>query len=479
MRQVSAQALIDWGGAELRLDPSGVARLERNGELVVELCLTDARGAGAEFETEDEVEHSLALPNAHAYQRHSAIETWRSRWVIEATSDIEAEQLSLSLRPGPEYSLWAWASGVTALLVVAPAHAAGPVLLFRVEQGFLEPVRTRLGAAGYQLLPDSSALPAGQRLVTSLVADWYPGLGEVAGRLPPWLKPVWIEADDPWLASVADFGVTAGTQVRVELLEDQVSFAAAPGRHLVDVQLPRGLSRIALEWVPRMDSVLAGLAGQVLNSSGELGVADGLCLQFAADAGLVWLDRTAHDRLDSLDWRRDGSVLGAAFALARGRSLGEAALVSDGLRQLGQLPVGEGYARVAMAGWIASVTVGLEARERCLRLLGRRAIGRTAALESSLLHYRSPDAATAELAGVMNRLGGDLPGDPALLSWVERARLAGLLELTPAEWEQGVAARETAAKAAAQVLTGYADGRIKEASPLVWLLLNRRLGLLG
>lgn len=421
---MSTQALIDWGGAELRVASSGTAQLWREGELVVEVGLSQARGSGAEFETVDEVEHALRLPQGSAYQRHSAIETWRSRWVIEASAELEADQLSLWLRPGPEHTLWSWASGVTSLLVVAPAHAAGPVLLFRVEQGFLEPARA-LGrsSVAYQLLPDSAALAVGERLVTSLVADWYSGLAEVAGRLPPWLKPVLIEAGEPWLSPVADFGVTAGPGVSVELIEDQVSFAAEPGRHLIDLQLPRGLSRIVLEWTPRLDPVLAGVAQQALESGRELSLADGLCLQFAADAGLVWMDREAHDRLDGLDWQHGDSILGAAFALARGRSLGEAALVSDALRFLGQLPVGEGYARVAMAGWITSVTVGLEARERCLQLLGRRAVGRTAALESSLLHYRSPEAVGAELAGVINRLGGDLPGSRRCLAGLSGRRL--------------------------------------------------------
>lgn len=477
---MSAQAVICWGEVELRVAPSGAARLLRGDDLVLELGLVDATGEAAEFETTDEVEHTLAHPVGHVFQRHSAIETWRSRWVIEAVGQqANAEQLRLWFRPGPDHTLWSWASGVTALLAVAPAHAAGPVLLFRVEQGFLETFAESERAASFTLMPEAGHLEPGQRLVTSLVADWYPSLAAVTNRLPAWFRPTSLQAGDLWLAPLADFGVSAPEPVSVELFEDEVGLLAGAGRRVIDVQVPKGLARVALEWAPTVTEVLRVVARRALDSSPNLAVAEALCVQFAIDAGLLWADPATHDRLDSVDWQQDGTILAAAFGLARGRSLGEAALVSDALRQLEALPVGEGYARVAMAGWIASVSVGLEARQRCLELLGRRAVGRTAALESSLLHYRSPESAGAELAGVVNRLGGELPGEAPLLPWTERARLTGLLELAPPEWEPSSGAQEAVAKTAGQILCGYHDGRIVEAAPLAWLILNRSLGILG
>ncbi|PZQ39586.1 MAG: hypothetical protein DI570_30860 [Phenylobacterium zucineum] len=132
-----------------------------------------------------------------------------------------------------------------------------------------------------------------------------------------------------------------------------------------------------------------------------------------------------------------------------------------------------------MAGWIASLSVGLEARERCHELMGRTAVGRTASLESSLLHYRSADFGDAELAGVANRLGGILPGEAPLLSWTEQARLVGLLELCPPEWDRAGHYGLVAEKARGQVFCAYVDGRISAAEPLAWLLLNPGLGALG
>ena len=93
---------------------------------------------------------------------------------------------------------------------------------------------------------------------------------------------------------------------------------------------------------------------------------------------------------------------------------------------------------------------------------------------------RSPvTAAAAELAGVANRLGGGLPGSAPLVSWAERAQLTGLLELCPPEWEQAAHDALVADKARGQILCAYADGRIRDAEPLAWLMLNPGLGALG
>jgi hypothetical protein len=388
----------------------------------------------------------------------------------------------IRLRPGSEFSLWSWGSGVSAVLAVAPAHAAGPVLGLRLEQGYLEEFgdpSASSAAVDYLIAPGGSELSPGQRLVTSLIADWYPRLDDLIGRLPGWLNDSQLDAEEPWWGDLADYGLSAPDDVTIDFTESMVSVTAASGRRVLDVQTPRGLSRIPLEWVPGVEVVLHAVASEVVARGGPLTVPEALCVQFASDRQALWLDPAAQDLLDRVDWAADESVLGAAFGLARGRSLGEAALVSDALRLLGRLPAGVGYGRVAMAGWITSLSVGLEAQERCHELLGRSAVGRTASLESSLLHYRSADVGDAELAGVANRLGGLLPGGAPLLGWTERAQLLGLLELCPPEWERASHYALVAEKARGQILCAYTDGRIPDAEPLAWLLLNAGLGALG
>jgi hypothetical protein len=478
-----APAVMPWGDAEVRVAADGTSvRLMRGADLVVEFAWVGATGAPAEFEVDDEVEHTLTTPEGQVFQRYAVGESWRSRWVLtrEARRPAAVED-RLRVRPGPEYSLWSWASGVSALLAIVPAHAAGPVLCLRLEQGYLESFgtpRATSSAVDYLVGPTGVELSPGQRLVTSVVGDWHPGLDGLAGRLPPWLGDTQLDAEEPWWADLADYGLSAPDDVVVDLFEGMVSVTAGAGRRLVDVQTPQGLHRVPLEWVPGTEAVLHAVAADAVER-GVLTLAEALCVQFAADRRALWLDPAAQDLLDRVDWAADGSVLGAAFGLARGRSLGEAALVSDALRLLGRIPVGAGYGRVAMAGWIASISVGLEARERCHDLLGRPAVGRTAALESSLLHYRSAEVGDAELAGVANRLGGLLPGEAPLLPWTEQAQLAGLLELCPPEWDRAGHYALVAEKAKGHILCGYADGRIDSAEPLAWLLLNPGLGALG
>lgn len=478
-----APAVIGWGDAEVRVAADGTTvRLLRGEDLVVELGWVGATGAPAEVEDVDEVEHTLTTPEGKVLQRQSVSQDWRSRWVLvrEARRPAAVED-RLRVRPGPEYTLWSWGSGVSALLAIAPAHGAGPVLGLRLEQGYLEEFGEPAASAScvdYLVAPTSGELSPGQRLVTSLIAAWYPTLDDLAGRLPPWLNDTQLDADEPWWGELADYGLSGPEGVEIDYAEGLVSVSGPVGRRIVDIQTPKGLSRVPLEWVPSLGSVLHDVASAAVARGTELTLPEALCVQFAADRRALWLDPAADDLLDRVDWAGAASVLGAAFGLARGRSLGEAALVSDALRELGRQPAGVGYGRVAMAGWLASISVGLDAQERCHDLLGRTAVGRTAALESSLVHYRSHDAGAAELEGVSNRLGGTLPGSAPLLPWTEHAQLLGVLELCPPEWDRAAHYAQVAEKARSQILCAYADRRITDAEPLAWLLLNSGLGAL-
>lgn len=473
-----------WGDAEVRVAADGTTvRLLRGPDLVVELSWVGVTGAPAEFEADDEVEHSLATPEGVVFQRQAVADTWRSRWVLgrEARRPAAVED-RLRVRPGPEYVLWSWAVGAGALLALAPAHAAAPVLSLRLEQGYLEPFGAPAATSAsvdFVVAPGGAELSPGQRLVTSLVGEWRDDLDDLAGRLPRWLGDTQLDAGEPWWGEVADYGISAPDDVVVDFSEETVSVVAEVGRRLVEVQTPQGLHRVPFEWVPPVDVVLHGVAEAAVAGGGPLDAPTALCVQFASDRHAVWLDPAADDLLDRVDWAAEQSVLGAAFGLARGRSLGEAALVSDALRLLGRLPAGVGYGRVAMAGWIASLSVGLEARERCHDLMGRPAVGRTAALESSLLHYRNAETQSVALAGVANRLGGLLPGEAPLLGWTDLAQLAGLLELCPPEWERAGHYAQVAEKAKGHLLCAYADGKVRDAEPLAWLLLNPGLGALG
>ncbi|MGV8908471.1 MAG: hypothetical protein ACOH1Y_05770 [Propionicimonas sp.] len=474
-----APAVMQWGDAQVRVAEDGTSvRLVRGDELVVELAWVGAVGAPAELTVEDEVEHSLVTPSGRVLQRQAVNGGWRNRWVLTADDGCIVTDL-LRVRPGAEYTLWSWGSGVTALLAIAPAHAAGPVLGLRLEQGYLEELRDPAATSSvvdYQVAPAGTGLDSGRRLVTAIGADWYPGMEDLVRRLPPWLNDTQLDADEPWWSELADFGLSGPDGVQVEYSGGVVGVTGPAGRRILDVQTPKGLSRVPLEWVPRAELVLHAVAAAAVERNHGLSIAQAVCVQQAADRRALWLDPGADEQLDRVDWAAGDSVLGAALGLGRGRSLGEAALVSDALRLLARLPVGIGYGRVVMAAWLASLSLGMDIQGRCHDLLGRPAVGRTASLESSLLHYRSAEIGAAELAGVANRLGGSLPGKAPLLSWTEQAQLVGLLELCPPEWDQAGHYALVAEKARGQVLCGYVDGRITDAEPLAWLLLSPELG---
>ena len=471
---------MQWGDAQVRVAEDGTSiKLVRGDELVVELSWVGAAGAPAELSVEDEVEHTLTTASGLVMQRQAVNGGWRNRWVLTAEPGRTLPVTDLlRVRPGSEYTLWSWGSGVTALLALAPAHAAGPVLGLRLEQGYLEELEDpgpSSAGVDYQVAPAGTGLDAGQRLVTAIGAEWYPGIEDLTRRLPPWLSDTQLDADEPWSSDLADFGLSGPDDVTVEYTDGVVGVAGPVGRRVLDVQTPRGLSRVPLEWVPGAESVLHAVASSAIKRGNGLSLAEAVCVQQAADRHALWLDPGAHELLDRVDWTTADSVLGAAFGLSRGRSLGEGALVSDALRLLARLPVGIGYGRVVMAAWLASISLGMDIQARCHDLLGRTAVGRTASLESSLLHYRSVEVGGAELAGVANRLGGSLPGEAPLLTWTEQAQLIGLLELCPPEWDRAGHYAQVAEKARGQVLCAYVDERIQDAEPLAWLLLSPEL----
>ena len=480
MQELTTSEVIHWADAEVRLERDGsLMRVVRGRHLVVELGWVNAGTAEPSLVTDDEVEHSLVTDAGRLLQRAAINDGWRNRWVLVRDHDgsVQVEE-RIRLRPGPEYTLWSWDSGVSATLVVAPAHAAGPVLAFRLEQGYLELADDPQESSAwveYLVAPVGTVLETGDRMVTVLAGHWYAALDDVEPRLPPWSLETQLDEGVPWVADLADCGIEVPADVTMDYVDGQVSVEGPPGTHRIAVTNARGLSLVDVEWVPQLEVALQKVVDAVLARPGPATAAEAFCVQMAADRHAVWLGRAGHDLLDVVDWESTDSLFAAAFALIRGRALGEGALVSDALRWLARRPVGVGYGRVVMAGFLASVSVGLDAQSRCLEMLSRPAVGRTAALESSLLHYRSADFGAAELAGVANRLGGLIPGEPPLMTWEQIAELVGLLELCPPEWPHASHYAQVAAKARGKILCAYLDGVIVDAEPLAWLLLTPEL----
>ena len=120
------------------------------------------------------------------------------------------------------------------------------------------------------MAPAGTGLDAGQRLVTAIGADWYPGIEDLTRRLPPWLNDTQLDADEPWSSELADFGLSGPPGVQVEYSDGVVGVTGPVGRRILDVQTPRGLSRVPLEWVPGAESVLHAVASEAVTRGGGL-----------------------------------------------------------------------------------------------------------------------------------------------------------------------------------------------------------------
>lgn len=436
----------------------------------------------------DEAEHSFVLGALRVHQRHAVDESWRWRWVVvNESSATLAVDLALDLVPASGWTVWCWLAGAAGLITVSPRIGAGPVLAIRLEQGHLEsggaftggdrlpglPVGASPGLL--RLAPADLRLDPGQRWVVTANARWVPDLVAAAALLPPWLEPVHLPAGEPWGARLADVGVTVAEPARAwyDDVEGVVWVVGPPGRHEVGVHGAQGVTRVALEWACPIDEALSMAASRALAVRDQgFTAAEAFCTQAALDRSLLAGTSAVHDELDRFDWTRRTDLIAIAFGIARATAEGEAAMVGEALRALASLRVEVGYGRVVMRAWLASLGVGTDAHQRCLALLGRQASDATAALESSLLHYRSADAGESALAGLVGLLGGDLPGELIGVDWADQARLVGLLELCPQEWPLAAYAARTAEKTRRRILAAYADGRIRSAEPLAWLLLS-------
>lgn len=471
---------LAFGAGSIDVEADGAATLHAPDAPVVTVGLTDVDGLGMTADTDDEVEHAFRAQGLQVFQRHSTGESWRMRWVVANPTPRPASvTLPLSVSAAPGRSVWCWAAGASGLVVVAPNEKSGPVLVIRLDQGHLElesPVSTRGGATPLRLrlAPDELLLAPGRRWVVAVTASWVTDLSGVMALLPPWMEWPFLHQGEPWVAALADVGVTLpeGVDAVLDAETSLLEVRGGPGRHVIGVHEARGITRVALEWAPPLTAAATSIAFAALVSPGDRpGDAESLCIQHALQHGALAERELAEELLDRVDWTRDGSLLATAFGLQQAVRTGEAAAVTEALDLLGRLPVTVGFGRVVLRAWLACVATGLDAQQRCLSLLNRSAVDEVAALENALLRGCRPESGVPALAGLVNRLGGRLPGEPLELDWRDQAQLVGILELCPEVWPVAGLAGEVAAKTRTRLLAAWADRRLRDPEAIAWLLL--------
>lgn len=398
---------------------------------------------------------------------------------------VEVPPLGLAVEPVAGWSGWSWTSDVEGFIVLA---GPGPAVIAHLRQGFLRATQERpvfageprpdadplpVGAGAFHLLLPG-AIPGGERRQTVLRVGRSTDPDNAAWLLPAWL-PSLVEPEGTEIALVTpDQGVVPGPGVE-SALDDQTLFLRGPGgHHEVALHTVRGIQRLRLSWVPRLEPWLADVA-HALRSRRPSAVtsATGAVVAEALVRGAVLDEDAVVDWLEREDWLARGDALGVAAASVVGAHTGDERLLTDAWDAMARLPVTAGFGLVTVKVWLALLGTTGAAPDLATELLRRPAADGLARLELSLLGGGGPPRDAPAIGEVLRRLGGRLPGQPFRLSASDAARLVGILRLCPEGWALRREASVTAEKAAGLLLADYADGLHPSWDGLAWLLVGQ------
>ncbi len=509
-----------WGAFAIRVRDDGTGFVLLHGEDAwADFELVGLRPTGRFTDDADEVEHGFTLGDAICTVRHTVGDAWTIRWALR-TDDAPAPANGsgdgsgsgsgdgshfgspsvelgdnadprspapkagvhgsplpgsprLSVCPTAGHVAWAWAAGAEGLIAIAPSGRPAPVVGLRLTQGWLADAD-----GGFALAPSDLTLTPGRRWVGTLRADLYPSMDALGARLPRWLAPLELSAGQPWEFREPDQALVVTPPVTTHAEGDAVQVIADAGRVGVMVHSPRGLTSLTLSFAPRFDALLAAGAARVLRSQEPVTPAGAFVIAEALGRALISEPPAAERLLDARDWSQHSDLLAIATGIVRGQRSGNARMVRAALRRLSLVHPQLGYGRVVMAGWLAMLALGEDAGDDALGLLSRPSGSEWVALELNVLHLRSPEVSGGVFTGLINALGGDLPGDPVAMDAVRQAQLVGLLQLCPEEWPMAPAASVCTTKNSRRLLAGVAAsdfGRPEDLDVLAWLALGQSL----
>lgn len=419
-------------------------------------------------------------------------------WSVFLTLDSRVEEdqplplAGVAVTAAPGWTGWSWTSDTDGLLTLAPTDAEGPVWVIRLTQGALRAVpslpvftdeprpqalfgSTPLapGTGAFHLTPPGGVLGAHRRFQTTLRVERVASLAAVGPLLPAWLPDLVAPAGDLVELVGADRAVVSSRTRPVATDGERSRVGGSAGHGDVLVHGVKGVQRLRVSFVPGAQSLLVGLVEvlkarrpSVVPTASAVVVSEALVRSAAVepDAVVDWLERE--------DWLARGDLLGVVVAANLAATTHDCALVADAARALSGRVVGPGYGLVAMKVWLANLAVAGGVLDTAALLTPPTAVDELTRLELALVGYRSEETCDPLLAGVVNRLGGRLPGQPLGLPASEAGRLVSLLRLCPEGWERRAEASATAEKAAGLLLCDYADGLHTDLDGLAWLLLG-------
>ncbi len=466
---------MQWGSFAIEVAPDGAGFWLLHGDQEwAAFTLEGMRPAGRFTDDPDEAEHAFGLAEVSCSVRHSIGQAWTLRWALSAAEPTELTRPPrLRVRPGTGSAVWAWAAGAEGVLAIGPRRRPAPVVGLRLGQGWLQQ-----DGDGFALAPDRLTLFPDRRWVGSLRAELYPGMEAIAASLPPWLAPLELSAGQPWEFDQPDQALVAQPPATSRAEGDAVQVIGDAGRADVVLHSPRGLTALTLSFAPTLDTLLAAGASEVLRGGDPPTPAAAFVVAEALGRSLISDPSAAGAWLDDYGWQHDSDLLAVATGIVRGQRTGNARLIRAALKRLQLVHPQLGFGRVVMAAWLASLALGDDARDEAVTLLTRPSSADWVALELNVLNLRSVEVAGPLFGGLINALGGDLPGEPVGLDPIQQAQLTGLLELCPEEWPMAKAAAGCATKNSRRLLAAVASSDFDDPDDLAvlgWLALGQSL----
>lgn len=465
---------MQWGAFRVDVSADGRAfALGGSGATWARFELDGLTPAGRITDDPDETEHGFTLGSAVGAVRHGVAENWTLRLALSAQEGATIDDPPrLRISPQPGYVAWVWAAGAEGLIAVAPTRRAGPVIGLRLMQGWLGAM-----SGGLRLGPPGLGLRPGHRWVGTLRGELYGGINAIEARLPRWLTPLELTAGQPWEFHDPDQALVVQPPATTRSEGEVLQVLAPPGRAGIALHSPRGLTSLNLSVAPTLDTLLAAGAARVLAGSEPVSPGGAFVVAEALGRSLISEPSAAEQFLDDAAWHSD-DLLAIAATVVRGQRTGNARTIRSALTRLGRVHPQLGYGRVVMTAWLACLALGEDASEAGMALLSRPGTTDWVALELQALGLRSVEVSGGLFAGLINALGGDLPGEPVGLTSVLQAQLVGLLQLCPEEWPMAPAAASCAQKSSRRLLAGLASARFDDPDDLAvlaWLALGQSL----
>lgn len=464
-------------------------RVTRGRRPVVEFAfgLPGAKLAGWEADDE-EVLFTTEDPFTARLRHLPDEEGWTT--VVSLDNTAEGERaippLGVAATVAPGWAGWSWTSDTEGFLVVAPASGGGQSLLVTVRRGFWRAAQERPvfaaserratgigpGAAAFHLANPNGALRGHGRHQTTLELSAIPTAASASGTLPGWLPDLLVRPGDELRFDTPDQAIVPGPGLELSTLDTSALLVGEPGHREVAVHGVRGVQRVRASFMPAVAPFLADLAAALKSRRpSALPSATGAVVAAALARRTVLDPDSVLDWLEREDWLARGDVFGPAIAAVVATETHDDALLEAACEAVlvGESQPGAGI--LATRCWLATLRMGLPPLDLS-RVFAHVSDDPLAGFEVAVLRNQDADRWTPFAAGLVNRLGAGLPGQPVGLPEADAGLLIALLRLMPEDWAGRRAATEASEKAAGLLLADHADGLHPAYDGLAWLLLG-------